>query len=65
MVRQCALSIAWRVDTRFRGSSVLGVDQEFGVDWSLGFFIFPLRTARMKAAVWEGLGLGDLIFGII
>lgn len=62
---QCALGGAGGVKAGFRGCGILGIDQELVVEWSLGFLSFPLRTARMNAAVREGLGLGELIFGMI
>jgi hypothetical protein len=50
---------------RFRRSSILGIDQELGIDWSLGICVFPCRTARMEAAIREGLWLEELVFDII
>lgn len=62
---QRALGRAGGVKAGFRGSGILGIDQELVVERSLGFLSFPLRTARMNASVREGLGLGELLFGII
>lgn len=62
---QRVLSGAGRVKAGFGGRGILGIDQVLVVEWSLDFLTFPLRRARMNPAVRDGLGLGELIFGMI
>lgn len=62
---QRALSGAGGVKAGFRGQRILGIDQVLVVQRSLSCLGFPLRTARINTAVREGLGLGELIFGIL